>query len=92
MLLLVFLFQIKELPKKQQHAVRACFETCKRKSLCGFRYDKAWLLECIILGMKSPHLYERWRNHKILALPSRVCLQKYVKLCGYAIFLLSIIS
>ncbi|KAH9366487.1 hypothetical protein HPB48_021378 [Haemaphysalis longicornis] len=70
---------IKELPKKQQHAVRACFEACKRKSLRGFRYEKAWLLECIILRMKSPRLYEHLRSHKILVLPSRVCLQKYIK-------------
>lgn len=71
--------KIKGLPKKQQHAVRACFEACKRKSLRGFRYEKAWLLECIILRMKSPRLYEHLRSHKILVLPSRVCLQKYIK-------------
>ncbi|XP_077538433.1 uncharacterized protein LOC144151209 [Haemaphysalis longicornis] len=71
--------KIKLLPKKQQIAVRACFEASKRRSLRGYRYDKEWLLECIILRMKSPRLYEHLRHHKILALPSRICLQKYTK-------------
>ncbi|KAL1485422.1 hypothetical protein MTO96_031989 [Rhipicephalus appendiculatus] len=29
--------------------------------------------------MKSPSLYEHLRAHKILILPSRLCLQKYIK-------------
>ncbi|XP_075749355.1 uncharacterized protein LOC142814483 [Rhipicephalus microplus] len=71
--------KIKQLPKKQQYAVRACFEASKRKSMRGYRYDKAWLLECIVLKIKSPSLYEHLRAHKILILPSRFCLQKYIK-------------
>ncbi|XP_075725982.1 uncharacterized protein LOC142767684 [Rhipicephalus microplus] len=71
--------KIKQLPKKQQYAVRACFEASKRKSMRGYRYDKAWLLECIVLRINSPSLYEHLRAHKILILPSRFCLQKYIK-------------
>ncbi|XP_075730442.1 uncharacterized protein LOC142772168 [Rhipicephalus microplus] len=71
--------KIKQLLKKQQYAVRACFEASKRKSMRGYRYDKAWLLECIVLRIKSPSLYEHFRAHKIHKLPSRFCLQKYIK-------------
>lgn len=84
----VHLFQIKQLPKKQQYAVRACFEASKRKSMRGYRYDKAWLLECIVLRIKSPSLYEHLRAHKILILPSRFCLQKYIKVYDYNFFLI----
>ncbi|XP_075745935.1 uncharacterized protein LOC142803791 [Rhipicephalus microplus] len=45
----------------------------------GYRYDKAWLLECIVLRINSPSLYEHLRAHKILILPNRFCLQKYIK-------------
>ncbi|XP_077492412.1 uncharacterized protein LOC144103617 [Amblyomma americanum] len=71
--------KLKELPKKQQPAVRACFEVSRRESNHGYRYNKEWLLECILLRMKSPRLYEHLRSHKILVLPSRVCLQRYMK-------------
>ncbi|XP_075752448.1 uncharacterized protein LOC142818081 [Rhipicephalus microplus] len=73
---------------KQQYAVRACFEALKRKSMRGYRYDKAWLLECIVLRIKSPSLYEHLRAHNILILPSCFCLQKYIKAfkasCGFS--------
>lgn len=75
----VFEQKMNGLPRKQQAAVRACFEASKRKSLRGYRYNKEWLLECIILRMKSPRLYEHLRAHKILVLPSRACLQKYIR-------------
>lgn len=54
----------------------------------GYRYDKAWLLECIVLRIKSPSLYEHLRAHKILILPSRFCLQKYIKVYDYNFFLI----
>nr|XP_054922932.1 uncharacterized protein LOC129382775 [Dermacentor andersoni] len=71
--------KLKELPKKQQSAVRACFEVSRRKSNRGYCYNKEWLLECILLRMKSARLYEHLRSHNILVLPSRVCLQRYMK-------------
>ncbi|XP_049511416.1 uncharacterized protein LOC125939925 [Dermacentor silvarum] len=75
----VFEEKLNLLPKKQQAAVRACFDAAKRKSLRGYHYSKEWLLECIILRMKSARLYEHLRAHKILVLPSHACLQKYIK-------------
>lgn len=49
----VFEEKLNLLPKKQQAAVRACFDAAKRKSLRGYHYSKEWLLECIILRTKS---------------------------------------
>ncbi|KAG0428101.1 hypothetical protein HPB47_024900 [Ixodes persulcatus] len=71
--------QLKKLPKKQQESVRACFEALKRASMRGYKYNRDWLLECIILRMKSAQLYEHLRRHKILVMPGRTCLLQYVK-------------
>ncbi|XP_042150354.1 uncharacterized protein LOC120840815 [Ixodes scapularis] len=71
--------QLKKLPKKQQESVRACFEASKRASMRGYKYNRDWLLECIILRMKSARLYEHLRRHKILVMPGRTCLLQYVK-------------
>lgn len=66
------------LPCKQQLAVRASFEAAKRKSTKGIMYADEWLLECILMRMRSPRLYEQIRRHNILALPGRTCLQKRI--------------
>ncbi|XP_077521120.1 uncharacterized protein LOC144132519 [Amblyomma americanum] len=42
-------------------------------------YSKAWILQCIIMQMKSPRLYEHMRRQNILTLPSKVTLQRYLK-------------
>lgn len=42
-------------------------------------YEKNWILECVLLRMRSPKLYEHLRKQKILVLPSRTCLQRYVR-------------
>ncbi|KAG0444738.1 hypothetical protein HPB47_013439 [Ixodes persulcatus] len=70
---------IEALPPKQQEAVRHCFRAAQRKSVKGISYSANWLLECIILRMKSRSLYEHMRHHQILLLPSRSCLRKYLK-------------
>ncbi|KAH9365522.1 hypothetical protein HPB48_010478 [Haemaphysalis longicornis] len=43
------------------------------------RYQPGWLLECIIMRMKSPRLYEHVQREKILVLPSRTYLRKYMR-------------
>ncbi|KAH8010112.1 hypothetical protein HPB51_024787 [Rhipicephalus microplus] len=40
-------------------------------------YDKLWVLECILMQMKSLQLYEHIRKHEIMALPSKTCLDKH---------------
>ncbi|KAH7973716.1 hypothetical protein HPB49_004179 [Dermacentor silvarum] len=71
--------RIKALPPKQQKAIRTCFKAAGRRSTSGMRYEKEWILECVLLRMRSPKLYEQLRKHKILILPSRTCLQSYVQ-------------
>ncbi|KAH7964477.1 hypothetical protein HPB51_027284 [Rhipicephalus microplus] len=71
--------RIKSLPEKQQMAVRACFEADTRKSTSGMLYEKEWILECVLLRMRSPKLYEQLRKQKVLILPSRTCLQRYTR-------------
>lgn len=71
--------KIKDMPPKQQLAVKACLKASERKNTCGMHYEKEWLLECIIMRMKSPRLYEHMRLNKIMVLPSRTCLQKSLK-------------
>ncbi|KAM7298982.1 uncharacterized protein LOC121833835 [Ixodes scapularis] len=70
---------IKGLPPNQQMAVRTCFKAATRKSTFGMNYEKEWILECVLLRMRSPKLYKHLRRHKILVLPSRTCMQRYVR-------------
>ncbi|XP_049516798.1 uncharacterized protein LOC125942629 [Dermacentor silvarum] len=71
--------RIKALPPKQQIAIRTCFKAAGRRSTSGMRYENEWILECVLLRMRSPKLYEQLRKHKILILPGRTCLQRYVQ-------------
>lgn len=66
------------LPLKQQLAVKQCFEAAKRKSTRGMAYDKEWVLECILLEMRSPKLYDYIRRQSILVLPGRSTIRKYM--------------
>lgn len=67
------------LPPKQRLAVKTCFEAAARKSSRGMCYDKLWVLECILMRMKSPKLYEHVRRYEIMALPSNSCLDKHIQ-------------
>ncbi|XP_040073445.1 uncharacterized protein LOC120845949 [Ixodes scapularis] len=71
--------KIRSLPPKQRLAVRTCFEAASRKSSRGMAYDMQWVLECILMRMRSPQLYEYVRRHKIIALPSKSCLDKHMQ-------------
>lgn len=73
------LSKIDKLPSKQKNAIMQCFEAARRKSLNGMRYNPEWTLECVIMHMKSPRLYEHVRREKILVLPSRTCLRAFMK-------------
>ncbi|XP_049522179.1 uncharacterized protein LOC125944849 [Dermacentor silvarum] len=70
---------VKALPVKQQSQVKACFAACRRKSTKGMKYESEWALECLIMSMKSPRLYEHIRKNKIMTLPSRTSLRRYLK-------------
>ncbi|KAM7312997.1 uncharacterized protein ISCGN_002918 [Ixodes scapularis] len=71
--------ELKRLPSMQQQQVRACLEASKRKSTCGMKFSDEWALECIIMRMKSPRLYEHLRKQKTLVLPGRTCLRTYTR-------------
>lgn len=42
----------------------------------GFCYSKLWILKCIIMEMKSSHLYDHIRENEMLALPSKPTLKR----------------
>lgn len=69
--------QIARLPPRQQEAVRQCFAASRVKPN-GLRYTKSWVLDCLIMKMKSPRLYEHLRRNNILALPCKSTLKRYV--------------
>lgn len=71
--------KIQSLPQKQQLAVRTCFLGARRKSLKGMTYEDEWVVECVMMRMRSPKLYEHLRKQKIMILPGRSCLQKYLQ-------------
>lgn len=70
---------IKSFPIKQQLAVKSCFLAARRKSQKGVTYDDEWIVECIMMRMQSPKLYEHLRRENIMVLPGHTCLQKYVR-------------
>lgn len=57
------------LTKTQQLRVRSCFEASTRKATNGTKFDKEWILQCILTHMKSPRLYEHIRAHKLMVVP-----------------------
>ncbi|KAH9367082.1 hypothetical protein HPB48_021739 [Haemaphysalis longicornis] len=69
------------LPEKQRQPVQACFEASKRKGTQGMKYSQEWVLECILMRIKSPKLYEHIPRHNIMVLPRKRCLPRYMK--GY---------
>lgn len=73
------LSKIDKLPSKQKNEILQCFEAARCKSLNGMRYSPEWMLECVIMHMKSPRLYENVRREKILVLPSSTCLRAFMK-------------
>lgn len=70
------------LPQKQQQQVRACFNASSRKGTQGPSrpYSEDWILECILMRLKSPKLYEHISKYKIMVLPSKSCLLKYMRI------------
>ncbi|XP_077549949.1 uncharacterized protein LOC144163037 [Haemaphysalis longicornis] len=71
--------KIAGLPPKQREAVRHIFESSWRRSTKGMRYSQEWVLECLMMKMKSSALYEHLRKEKILAVPRKTALRKYLK-------------
>lgn len=71
--------KLKGLSRKQKMQVQACFEASTRKGTNGMKFEQEWILECIVMHMKSPRLYEHIRKHKVMVVPSPSCLQSYIR-------------
>nr|XP_037280753.1 uncharacterized protein LOC119174070 [Rhipicephalus microplus]XP_037280754.1 uncharacterized protein LOC119174070 [Rhipicephalus microplus] len=67
------------LPEKQREATLHIFKASSRKSTKGMIFSNEWVLECLIMKLKSARLYEHLRKEKILVLPSKTTLRKYLK-------------
>lgn len=50
----------------------------KSKHKKGIRYDSKWILECLLLRMKSKSTYEHLRSNNILPLPCKEMLRKLI--------------
>lgn len=71
--------KVNSLPFKQALAISHCMKASNRKSSRGMAYSREWLLESILMKMKSPRLYQHMRINKILTLPGKTCLKKSIK-------------
>jgi hypothetical protein len=69
---------VKDLPYNQQLAVKHCLQQLNVKSVKGMRYDRQWILSCILLRIKSPKAYAHLRDHCFLSLPSPSTLARYI--------------
>ena len=69
---------VKKLPVNQQLAVKHCFRSLSVKSSKGMRYDSQWILNCILLRIKSPKAYAHLRDNSFLSLPSPSTLARYI--------------
>ena len=77
----VFEEAILNLPECQQICVRACFDVAN-KAPSQRRHALECIYECLLMHIKSSRLYEHMRDIKILILPSRPTLQKYIQQIG----------
>ncbi|KAH9371638.1 hypothetical protein HPB48_022420 [Haemaphysalis longicornis] len=70
--------RIEELQPKQQKAALYFFRASKRKGMRGMDFTRDLILECLFMNMKSPQLYNYIRKSKILVLPCKNTLRKYL--------------
>lgn len=70
---------IKDLPVQMQEVMKVINKYGKTVDKRGIRYTKRWILECILLSIKSRKAYLHLRNHNILPLPTLATLRSYMK-------------
>ncbi|KAK3919881.1 LOW QUALITY PROTEIN: DNA transposase [Frankliniella fusca] len=51
----------------------------KAKGPSGRRYDLEWVFHCLLMRIKSPKLYDHIRKRKILPLPDRTSINRYMR-------------
>lgn len=67
------------LPEQMKEVVLHIHKYSKQKDQRGMRYSKKWILECLLLSIKSRKTYLHLRSHNILPLPTMTTLKKYIK-------------
>lgn len=70
---------IKGLPLPMQEVVKTIHMYGKVDDKRGMRYSKRWILECLLLSIKSRKAYLHLRNHNILPLPTLSTLRSYLQ-------------
>lgn len=70
--------RIAALQPKQQEVALHFFRASKRKGTRGMDFTQNWILECLLMNAKSPKLYNYIRKNKILVLPCKNTLRKYL--------------
>ena len=70
---------IQKLKPGMQETIRACWDLSKKNNKKSLRYTKAWILECLLLRIKSRKAYQHLRDHDILPLPCLNTINKYIK-------------
>lgn len=69
----------KDLPIQMKEAIKCIHKYGKTDYKRGMRYTKQWILECILLSIKSRKAYIHIRKHNILPLPTLTTLRTYLK-------------
>lgn len=70
---------IQNLPIQMQEVIKTIHKYGKTEDKRGIRYSKRWILECILLSVKSRKAYLHLKNHNILPLPTLGTLKTYLK-------------
>lgn len=61
--------------------VRQCFSAAKKRNSKGNISSNDWVLECILMKMKSARLYKHLRKHDIISLPIKSMVKRYLRIC-----------
>jgi len=75
----VLLEALKSLPKLQQEAVKACLNAAKDPSSSRARSLNTWILECLLLRIRSRKAYNYIRERNVAPLPTLESLQSHLE-------------
>ncbi|XP_023217343.1 uncharacterized protein LOC111619757, partial [Centruroides sculpturatus] len=66
------------LPYRQKLLISNAVHLSHCKNKCRMRYDIEWILECVLLRIRSPENYEFMRKNNYMPLPDCSTLRKYI--------------
>uniref|UniRef100_T1INS8 Transposable element P transposase-like RNase H domain-containing protein n=1 Tax=Strigamia maritima TaxID=126957 RepID=T1INS8_STRMM len=70
---------LSDLPRKERVVVKMMLKRAKVKNMKGMRYSSEFLLDSILLKIKSPKGYRHCAKHNLLPLPSVRSLQRLLR-------------